>query len=95
MHFAPMADRWFADLDRIAADFVRLKELFRNIREIRVMGGEPLLHPDCVAFLRIVRAAFPNCRLALVTNGWRSNRHRSGMSAARRMRLYLSRSIRL
>ena len=69
MHFAPMADRWFADLDRIAADFVRLKELFRNIREIRVMGGEPLLHPDCVAFLRIVRAAFPNCRLALVTNG--------------------------
>ena len=68
-HFAPMADRWFADLDRIAADFARLKELFSNIREIRVMGGEPLLHPDCVAFLRIVRAAFPNCRLALVTNG--------------------------
>ena len=68
-HFAPMADRWFADVGRVATDFARLKELFRNITEVRVMGGEPLLHPDCVAFLRIVRDAFPSSRLALVTNG--------------------------
>ncbi len=68
-HFAPMADRWFADKERVTADFDRLKALFRNIREIRVMGGEPLLHPDCVSFLQIVRDAFPACRLALVTNG--------------------------
>ena len=68
-HFAPMADRWFADIGRVTADFARLKVLFRNITEIRVMGGEPLLHPDCATFLRIVREAFPACRLALVTNG--------------------------
>ncbi len=68
-HFAPMAERWFADAARVTADFARLKELFRNISEVRVMGGEPLLHPGCVTFLRIVRDAFPACRLALVTNG--------------------------
>lgn len=68
-HFAPLADRWFAEIGRVTADFERLKVLFRNIKEIRVMGGEPLLHPDCIGFLRIVRDAFPACRLALVTNG--------------------------
>ena len=68
-HFAPMADRWFADVGRVAADFARLKVLFRNIRHVRVMGGEPLLHPDCTRFLHVVREAFPNTRLELVTNG--------------------------
>lgn len=69
IHFAPMADRWFADIGHVKADFARLKMLFRNIRDIRVMGGEPLLHPDCTNFLRIVRDAFPAARLELVTNG--------------------------
>ena len=68
-HFAPMADRWFADIGRVTTDFARLKVLFRNIRHIRVMGGEPLLHPDCTSFLRVVRDAFPRARLELVTNG--------------------------
>ena len=68
-HYAPMADRWFADVGRVTADFARLKELFRNIRHVRVMGGEPLLHPDCTRFLHVVRDAFPNTRLELVTNG--------------------------
>ena len=68
-HFAPMADRWFADVGRVTADFARLKVLFRNIRHVRVMGGEPLLHPDCTRFLHVVREAFPDTRLELVTNG--------------------------
>lgn len=68
-HFAPMADRWFADVGRVAEDFARLKALFGNIRHVRVMGGEPLLHPGCTRFLRIVRDAFPRTRLELVTNG--------------------------
>ncbi len=68
-HFAPMADRWFADVGRVTADFERLKAVFRTIREVRVMGGEPLLHPECTTFLRIVRDAFPTCLLTLVTNG--------------------------
>ena len=68
-HYAPMADSWFADIGRATADFARLKELFRNIRHVRFMGGEPLLHPDCPRFLHVVRDAFPNTRLELVTNG--------------------------
>ena len=68
-HFAPMADRWFADVWRVTEDFTRLKAMFRNIRHVRVMGGEPLLHPDCTRFLRIVRGAFSRARLELVTNG--------------------------
>ena len=68
-HFAPMADRWFADVGRVKSDFVRLKAILRNIRHIRVMGGEPLLHPECTAFLHIVRDAFPAACIELVTNG--------------------------
>jgi len=47
----------------------RLSQLFRNIRQIRLMGGEPLLHPDPAAFIRITRAFFPETDLRFVTNG--------------------------
>ncbi len=47
----------------------RLAQLFRNIRTIRLMGGEPLLHPDPASFITAPRAVFPRARLRFVTNG--------------------------
>ena len=69
LHYAPFADKRFADVEMVRRDFVRLKELFSNIRHIRIMGGEPLLHPDVGVVAKIVREAFPRSKVRVVTNG--------------------------
>ncbi len=69
MHYAPFAERRLADVEALRRDFERLRSLFGNIRQIRLMGGEPLLHPQADEAVRIVRAAFPKSRVSVVTNG--------------------------
>ena len=68
-HFAPLADKRFADIESLRRDFMRLKALFKNIRHLRIMGGEPLLHPDAAACVRLVHEIFPRSTVRLVTNG--------------------------
>jgi len=68
-HYSPCAEPRLASLESVRRDFARLREIFRSIRKVRLMGGEPLLHPDAVAFFAVVRAAFPKCRITLATNG--------------------------
>lgn len=68
-HFAPYADRRFADLGQVKRDFTRLKALFSNIRHIRIMGGEPLLHDAAADCVRLVRELFPKSKIRLTTNG--------------------------
>jgi len=69
LHYAPFADKRFADVETVRRDFARLKELFSNIRHIRIMGGEPLLHPDVGEVVKIVHASFPRSKVRVVTNG--------------------------
>jgi hypothetical protein len=52
-HYSPLAPPWYADLGQYESDMHRLRQLFRNIRIVRLMGGEPL----------------PRARLRFVTNG--------------------------
>ena len=68
-HFSPLVkEPWFEDINNFIDDF---KELARrtNVRIIRLMGGEPLLHPQVVDFLLAARNIFPNSEIELVTNG--------------------------
>ena len=66
-HCAPIAETWFADGSSFRRDMDRLARLFSNIAVIRLMGGEPLLHPDAAWFFRVTRQAFPRAEIALVT----------------------------
>lgn len=68
-HFSPLSEEKFTDFITFRKDFIRLKELFDNIFKIRLMGGEPLLHPDVLIFLEFTRFIFPDARISLVTNG--------------------------
>lgn len=71
-HFAPLVDgEVFADINVFKRDVIRLSELFDNIYEFRLMGGEPLLHPGLLSFLEFARKTFPKARIALFTNGIR------------------------
>lgn len=70
--FAPLAEPEFADYEEAARDFARLSSLFHGrVKQIRLMGGEPLLHPDLVKFLKMAREYFPDGDISIVTNGLR------------------------
>jgi len=68
-HFSPLADPWFAEPETFRNDLEALARLFRSVRTIRLMGGEPLLHPRVCDFLPIARKCFPRAHIQLVTNG--------------------------
>lgn len=68
-HLSNIAPPKFADFEKFTKDIVRLKELFSEIKEIRLMGGEPFLNPELIKFLEFTREANPNTDLRVVTNG--------------------------
>ena len=70
-HFACIAEPYFVSYEKIYEDLNRLNELFQgnNIMQIAVMGGEPLLHPDLLKILQMVRGFFPKTVIRLTTNG--------------------------
>ena len=69
-HFSPIAEPQLADFTSIAMDFARLSALFDGKAErIHILGGEPLLHPDIVQFLKMARKNFGQAKINVVTNG--------------------------
>ena len=58
----------FADARMLAIMLGKLSEIF-EIENVRILGGEPLLHPDLINVLQKVRQSLPDSRIELVTNG--------------------------
>jgi organic radical activating enzyme len=68
-HFCPVAEERFYDIAVFERDCKRLSELTkRKINYIELMGGEPLLHPQVIEFMRIARKYFDGT-VKIVTNG--------------------------
>ena len=68
-HFCNLAEEKFIDVESIRKDFVQLSKVYKNIKVIRLMGGEPLLHPEINEIMKSVRASFPYSQIKLATNG--------------------------
>lgn len=69
-HFSPLAPETYLSLDEYTRDLTRLKELYQNdLFHFRILGGEPLLHPQILQFLRAAREIFEDTRIELLTNG--------------------------
>jgi len=66
-HFSPLAKPWYEDLTDFIKNFSELKNKF-NVKKIRLMGGEPLLHPQVKEFLVACRRIFPYAQIHIVTN---------------------------
>ena len=72
LHFAPLAEEHFLDLDEYARDLERLaavKNIDGYFGSVVLMGGEPLLHPHVVEVVHTTRAQLPKQRITLCTNG--------------------------
>ncbi len=69
-HFAPLIqDEKKFDFTGYKNDFIRLSNIFSNIKVLRLMGGEPLLNEKITEILKFTRRIFPNSNIRVVTNG--------------------------
>ena len=69
-HFSPLAEPAFYDLEQYKKDIACLSKLTSgNIDRVGIMGGEPLLNPDVLEYLKTTRQYFPETKIRLVTNG--------------------------
>lgn len=56
-------------VEQLKADAKRMKELFYDVPWIRILGGEPLMHPHIKEVLGCYRECFPDSEIDLCTNG--------------------------
>jgi organic radical activating enzyme len=69
-HFSCLADEEYLDPKSFDADCQRMYQLTKNVTQITINGGEPLLHPELECFFKIIRKYFENItRIELTTNG--------------------------
>lgn len=69
-HFAPLVvDKFAVAVVDYERQLKRIGELFPYPLLFRVMGGEPLLHPELAKILDITRQYLPDAQIELVTNG--------------------------
>ena len=67
-HMSPFIARRFPAPESFKADIDRLGEVYRAKR-LQLLGGEPLLNPNLVEFLKIARHSEITSQVALTTNG--------------------------
>jgi hypothetical protein len=67
-HLSPIFPRRFIEPDAIASDLARLATVF-HAREVRLLGGEPTLHPRLIELIEILRRSGIADRVGIETNG--------------------------
>jgi MoaA/NifB/PqqE/SkfB family radical SAM enzyme len=67
-HASPAAKRKIADPDTVFRD-LSILSLYYKSPVIKIVGGEPLLHPDMPALIKAVRRSGISRYIRLVTNG--------------------------
>lgn len=67
-HASPLLPEKFADIAAFARDFEALAKVLHT-RELRIVGGEPLLHPELLQFLSEARRIGIADSIVIYTNG--------------------------
>lgn len=70
-HFSPVSARKTTSLELFRKDMKRMSDILssKDIRRIRLLGGEPLLHPQAVEFIKTTHECFSDAYVEFVTNG--------------------------
>jgi len=68
-HFSSLAKEECLQPEQFEKDMKRLAELSKDYFAIKLLGGEPLLHPNITAFFDIARKYFPSTPIQVTTNG--------------------------
>jgi hypothetical protein len=68
-HFSPLCKPTYLDLNTFNKDCKRLSEITNKLEIIRLLGGEPLLHPQITALFDIIHTYLPVTQILILTNG--------------------------
>ena len=69
-NFSPLAEPEFLSIEEFRRDFERVGELFNHeCRLIKLSGGEALLRPDILDFVKIARENFTKGTIEIYSNG--------------------------
>ena len=69
-HFSNLvSEKIFPDINEFKTELIELSKRFRDIRKIRLMGGEPFINPNLDGFIYEARKNFPYSDIRVVTNG--------------------------
>ncbi len=68
--FSPIAEKSFLSLENFSRDLARMADLYgtENIW-FRMVGGEPLLHPQITEMMLVARKLLPHALISITTNG--------------------------
>jgi organic radical activating enzyme len=94
-HLSPVNPKSFADPDVVRRDLTALSRSY-HAKVVRLLGGEPLLHPDLASVVEAVRRSGVCDSITVVTNGLLLPRMRDGFWSlvdAVEVSLYPGRSI--
>ena len=68
--FSPIARKEFLSMDSFYRDLTRMAELYGSDGVwFRMVGGEPLLHPQITGMMMLARKLLPNALISITTNG--------------------------
>ena len=67
-HFSNIFDNGYVSLDSFTRDLIMLSNKF-ELYYFRLLGGEPLLHPNIIELVKIARKILKNTKIIIVTNG--------------------------
>lgn len=69
-HYSPLAKPYFVSLECVTQDMKQMSHLLGGtLEELKVEGGEALLHPELLEILSCCRNYFPKTKILLMTNG--------------------------
>lgn len=70
IHFSPLAEKSCISIWAFRNDVKKMAEITSgNVKEIHILGGEPLLHPEINRILKITRNYFKVSEIKLISNG--------------------------
>lgn len=73
--FSPVAEKNFVSFESFRKDVPRIAELFGSEDVwFRMVGGEPLLHPEIIRMMVHARELLPHALISITTNGLLSRR---------------------
>lgn len=83
--FSPIAEKSFLSMESFYRDLSRMRELF-GTRDVwfRMVGGEPLLHPQVTDMMLMARKILPEALISITTNGLLAGKMDNAFYAAAR-----------
>lgn len=67
--FGPLAKPWCISYDDFCKEWTTVRDTGLVFGELRILGGETLLHPQVGQLLEFLRSLYPKTKIVLYTNG--------------------------